>query len=79
MIQGFFTKRCVWCHENGIVQVDETELYAYLRGNPAQKAFKSLTTGLREQIISGTHPECWDRYMDSDSDYDRMREETWLK
>ena len=75
----YATKKCVWCGQTGIVGVDENELFAYLRGNPAQESFKSLTIELREQIISGTHPECWDRYMDSDSDYDRLREETWLK
>lgn len=75
----YATRKCVWCGQTGVVGVDENELYAYLRGNPAQEAFKSLTIELREQIISGTHPECWDRYMDEDSDYDRMREETWLK
>ena len=79
MMQGIYTKKCVWCGKQGVVQVDEKELYNYLRGNPVQESFKSLTTGLREQIISGTHPECWDKYMDDDSDYDRMREETWLK
>ena len=75
----YATKKCVWCGQNGVVGVNEQELYAYLRGDLAQDAFKSLTTELREQIISGTHPECWNRYMDSDSDYDRLREETWLK
>ena len=39
--------------------VDENELFAYLRGNYVQEAFKSLTIPLREQIISGAHPECW--------------------
>jgi hypothetical protein len=77
MMQGIFTKKCVWCGEQGVVQVDETELYNYLRGNPIQDAFKSLTTELREQIISGTHPECWDRYVDIDDHFDRLREERW--
>jgi hypothetical protein len=40
--------------------VDEKELFAYLRGNYVQEAFKSLAIPLREQIISGVHPECWD-------------------
>jgi hypothetical protein len=39
--------------------VDEHELFAYLRGNYVQEAFKSLTIPLREQIISGVHPHCW--------------------
>jgi len=40
--------------------VDEKELLTYLRGEYAQDAFKSLTIPLREQIISGVHPKCWD-------------------
>jgi len=39
--------------------VDETELFEYLRGEYVQTAFKSLSIPLREQIISGVHPECW--------------------
>jgi hypothetical protein len=79
MIQGVFTKKCTWCGEHGVIQVEEVELYAYLRGTPAKDAFKSLAPELREQYITGTHPECWEQYKDDDSDYDRMREETWLK
>jgi hypothetical protein len=40
--------------------VDEKELFAYLRGEYVQDAFKSLTVPLREQIISGVHPKCWE-------------------
>ena len=72
---GYATKRCVWCGKTGIVGVDAQELYAYLRGDAAQEALKSLTIELKEQIISGTHPECWDRYMDIDEHFDRLREE----
>ena len=39
--------------------VDESELLTYLRGEYVQTAFKSLTIPLREQIISGVHPDCW--------------------
>jgi len=39
--------------------VDEKELLTYLRGEYAHDAFKSLTIPLREQIISGVHPACW--------------------
>jgi hypothetical protein len=40
--------------------VDEKELFTYLRGEYVQHAFKSLTVPLREQIISGVHPACWE-------------------
>jgi hypothetical protein len=76
---GYATKRCVWCGKTGIVGVDENELFAYLRGNSAQESFKSLTVGFREQIISGTHPECWDAMWaneEADAGYDRLREES---
>lgn len=75
----YATKRCVLCGKPGIVGVDENELFAYLRGNSAQESFKSLTIGLREQIISGTHPECWDLMFaneEADAAYDRQREES---
>jgi len=71
----YATKRCVWCGQTGRIGVNAQELYAYLRGELAQEAFKSLTIELREQIISGTHPECWDRYMDIDDHFDELRME----
>lgn len=39
--------------------VDENELFTYLRGEYVHTSFKSLTVPLREQIISGVHPACW--------------------
>jgi hypothetical protein len=39
--------------------VDEKELLHYLRGNFVQDSFKSMTAPFREQVITGTHPECW--------------------
>jgi hypothetical protein len=46
--------------KTGFVDVKEDELFTYLRGEYVQTAFKSLTIPLREQIISGMHPECWE-------------------
>lgn len=56
----YATRRCPVCLKGGTIMVDEKELFHYLRGNPIQEAFKSLTIPLREQIISGVHPACWD-------------------
>jgi hypothetical protein len=39
--------------------VDEAELLHYLRGNYIQDSFKTMSVPLREQIISGVHPDCW--------------------
>lgn len=78
----YATKRCMHCGKPGIIGVNENELFAYLRGELAQDAFKTLPAPLREQVISGTHPECWDAIFgepDPDEGYDRMREEQWQK
>jgi hypothetical protein len=60
MMTVFATKRCLVCYKTGTVTVDENELFSYLRGNYVQEAFKSLSIPLREQIISGIHPACWE-------------------
>lgn len=57
----YITKHCVLCRKPGSISVDEEELFAYLRGEPAQVAFKTVSIPLREQIITGTHPECWEQ------------------
>ena len=59
MMTVYATRRCPVCLKTGTITVDENELFSYLRGNYVQEAFKSLTIPLREQIISGVHPECW--------------------
>jgi hypothetical protein len=55
----YATRRCPVCLKTGIIDVKENELWDYLRGEYVGTAFKSLTVPLREQIISGVHPDCW--------------------
>ncbi len=38
----------------------EDDMERYLNGANAQDAFPDLLAPIREQIISGTHPQCWD-------------------
>lgn len=59
MMTVYATRRCPVCLKTGTLTVDENELFAYLRGEYVGQAFKSLTIPLREQIISGVHPHCW--------------------
>jgi hypothetical protein len=61
MLTGYSTRKCLHCNKPGFLSIDEDELFAYLTGQPAQEAFKSLSNPIREQIISGTHPECWEK------------------
>jgi hypothetical protein len=56
----YATRRCPVCYKTGAITVDEKELLSYLRGNYVQDAFKSLSVPLREQVITGLHPECWE-------------------
>jgi hypothetical protein len=40
-------------------------------GELIQYAFPTLSAGMREQIISGTHPDCWDAmFADDESEED---------
>jgi hypothetical protein len=61
MMTVYATRRCPVCLKTGTIMVDENELFLYLRGEYVQNAFKSLTIPLREQIISGVHPACWEQ------------------
>lgn len=60
MMTMYMTKRCAYCNRTGSIMVDEKELLHYLRGNYIGDSFRTMSIPLREQIISGTHPECWD-------------------
>jgi hypothetical protein len=53
------TRTCFHCGDMGEVTVPLTGLLAYERGSYVQDAFPNMDKSLREQIISGTHPECW--------------------
>jgi len=66
MMTLFATRRCPYCHKTGSIMVDENELFLYLRGEYVQRAFSSLSVPLREQIVSGLHPECWQELFGSE-------------
>jgi len=66
MMTVFATRRCPVCFKTGTVMVDENELFTYLRGEYVAKAFTSLSVPLREQIISGMHPKCWEETFGQD-------------
>jgi len=44
----------------------EDDYARYLNGANAQDAFPDLLAPIREQIISGTHPECWNEIFKDD-------------
>jgi len=54
------TPICVMCNKEGFVEVSSEGYMARKRGAFVQEAFFDLDESLREQIISGTHPKCWE-------------------
>jgi len=54
------TPICVMCDKGGFVEVSSEGYMARKRGAFVQEAFFDLDVSLREQIISGTHPKCWE-------------------
>lgn len=62
------TRRCFHCGCEGEVTVTQASLAAYNSGEYAQVAFPYLDKAEREQIISGTHPKCWEEMFAFDED-----------
>ncbi len=54
------TPTCAMCGKGGFVEVFSEGYMARKKGASVQEAFSELDMSLREQIISGTHPKCWE-------------------
>lgn len=57
------TPRCIECHQYGKVVVQFSDYLKFDRPDRPliQDCFPSLSRELREQILTGTHPECWEK------------------
>ena len=59
------TKECIHCGQTGTVMVDE-EKYREFKQTPKhlrrliQDIFPDTSRELREQLMTGVHPECYD-------------------
>jgi hypothetical protein len=53
------TQMCGMCGKNGAVEVPAVGFLQWNFGMLVQEAFPDLALDVREQLISGTHPECW--------------------
>ena len=53
------TPKCFNCGENGLVEVPMKGFLIRQLGGLIQEAYPDLDKALREQMISGTHPKCW--------------------
>lgn len=53
------TPRCFYCGQRGEILGSLAGVEKYEAGALMQDAFPDMSAPEREQLISGTHPECW--------------------
>lgn len=64
------TQRCIICSEEGTVEVIRKDWYEYQWDNPRKEVreyFPYLDVSEWEQIISGSHPKCFDDLFGEDN------------
>jgi hypothetical protein len=59
---------CTFCGDPAVTVVPAQGLWDWEHGAFAQVAFPNLTATEREQVMTGTHGECWDRFMKEDDE-----------
>lgn len=57
---NLITKTCPRCGRSGSVVVSLSDYNKYKNGARIQDAFPNTSPELREQILTGYHPNCWD-------------------
>lgn len=55
------TRACMFCGEASRVELTEAQAAALAARRPVQEVLPDLAAARRELLISGTHPECWER------------------
>ena len=56
----FTTKRCFRCGNTTDVEVVASGLDRWQAGELIQDAFPDIPIDIREMMVSGMHPECWE-------------------
>ena len=54
------TSNCIHCGNTGAVEVPAQGLFFYNQGKLIQDCFPEMAIDLREQLITGTHPKCFE-------------------
>jgi hypothetical protein len=57
------TKKCMFCSRSSVLKLDKDAYLRWQAGAFVQVAFPKMGAGEREQLITGTHPKCWDENM----------------
>lgn len=53
------TPTCIICDRIGTVALTTDQAARYNQGGPIHEALPEVPREEREQLISGTHPDCW--------------------
>lgn len=64
----YSTKDCSVCGEHDTLLLRIAEFEKWQAGAFVQDAFPRLSAAKREQLVSGIHPDCWDRHIKGDHD-----------
>lgn len=62
----FYCKPCMVCGKKAVIQVSLADLVRYQQGSFVQDVWPNWKPEERELIITGTHPECWNRIFGED-------------
>lgn len=54
------TAPCMHCGQTSEIKIPSKAYEAWRRGEHIQNAWPDASPTVREMLISGTHPECWD-------------------
>lgn len=54
------TPPCFLCSKGGALELTQVEASAVQARQPMQEAMSERSAAEREQMISGTHPQCWE-------------------
>lgn len=64
MLIDFTTKPCLHCGKSSTLRINAEQLALWNKGILVQTAFPDMPAPERELLISGTHPECWNKIFD---------------
>ena len=59
---------CPLCETEHLITVDKEQYERYQKGELIQNCFPEMKPEIREMLITGICPECWDKYIDIEED-----------
>jgi len=62
------TPTCILCKNTGTVEIPADGFFKWNFGMLIQDALPDLDKSLREQMMTGTHPKCWELMMHDEED-----------